>query len=112
MKFYEISSDDDDDDDRPLIPRAKSTSDALLRYKDAPEIDTDSCPLQWWKNHAGAHKVLATVARKYLASPATTVPCERLFSLSGNILNKKRASLSTDNVNKLVCLSNWLHLQL
>jgi hAT family C-terminal dimerisation region len=109
--MYEFSSDSDDDDDKPLIPRAKSTSDAIPRYKDAPEIDMDSCPLQWWKENAGVHKVLAPIARRYLASPATTVPCERLFSLSGNILSKKRASLATDNVDKLVCLSNWFHLK-
>ena len=29
-------------------------------------------------------------------------------SASGNIVNKKCASLSADNVNKLVCLYNWL----
>jgi len=72
----------------------------------------DECPLEWWKAHEGAHKVVAMIARKYLATPTTTVPCEQLFSLSGHILNKKRASMSSSNVNKLVCLSNWLHLKL
>ena len=41
----------DDDDDKPLISRAKSNSDALLRYKDALKNDVDTCPLQWWKDH-------------------------------------------------------------
>jgi len=76
---------------------------ALCRYKSEAEFDEDSCPPEWWKSHAGA-----TLARKYLTTPATTVPCERLFSASGNTVNKKRASLSADNVSKLVCLSNWL----
>ena len=108
MKIYEYSSDSDSDDDKPLIPR--TTSDALLHYRDEPKADMDSCPLEWWKVNAGSHTVLATVARKYLASPATSVPCEWLFSHSGNILNKKRSSLSTENVDKLVCLNNWLQL--
>ena len=106
MKIYEFSS--DSDDDKPLIPR--TTSDALLRYRDEPEADMDSCPQERWKAHAGAHKVLATVARKYLAYLATSVPCEQLFSYAGNILNKKGSSLSTENVDKLVCLNNWLQL--
>jgi len=72
------------------------------------ELDEDSWPVEWCKSHAGAYQTIATLARKYLTTPATTVPCERLFSASRNILNKKRASLSADNVNKLVCLNNWL----
>lgn len=42
------------------------------------------------------------------ASPATSVKCERLFSLAGHIATKKRAALSSENMNRLVCLSNWL----
>ncbi|KAI4801021.1 hypothetical protein KUCAC02_006184 [Chaenocephalus aceratus] len=71
------------------------------------QLETD-CPLQWWSTHEGAHPQLSALARKYLGSPATSVPCERLFSLAGNIVQKKRAALSSENVNRLVCLSNWL----
>ncbi|KAJ4945477.1 hypothetical protein JOQ06_023162 [Pogonophryne albipinna] len=70
-------------------------------------LETD-CPLQWWSTHEGAHPQRSALARKYLGSPATSVPCERLFSLAGNIVQKKRAALSSENVNRLVCLSNWL----
>uniref|UniRef100_A0AAZ1XRF2 BED-type domain-containing protein n=1 Tax=Oreochromis aureus TaxID=47969 RepID=A0AAZ1XRF2_OREAU len=84
----------------------------LNLYKAEPKIDIGECPLQWWLKGEGAHARLAPIARKYLSTPATTVPCERLFSLSGHIIQKKRASLSSDNVNRIVCLSNrsgpWL----
>ncbi|XP_026050112.1 zinc finger BED domain-containing protein 1-like [Astatotilapia calliptera] len=80
----------------------------LNLYKAEPKIDIGECPLQWWLKREGAHARLAPIARKYLSTPATTVPCERLFSLSGHIIQKKRASLSSDNVNRIVCLSNWL----
>ena len=49
-------------------------------------------------------------ATRYLRTPATTVPCERIFSKSGLIVNKTRTALSPANVNKLVCLNNWLDL--
>ncbi|XP_038141170.1 E3 SUMO-protein ligase ZBED1-like [Cyprinodon tularosa] len=81
---------------------------AVARYKAEPTISERDCPLQWWSTHERAHPQLSVLARKYLGSPATSVPCERLFSLAGNIVQKKRAALSSENVNRLVCLSNWL----
>lgn len=100
---------------RLLLCASESDSDddvgpnrALSLYRAEPTISETDCPLQWWSTHAGAHPQLSVLARKYLASPATSVPCERLFSLAGNIVEKKRAALSSENVNILVCLSNWL----
>nr|XP_047125130.1 E3 SUMO-protein ligase ZBED1-like [Hydra vulgaris] len=85
-----------------------SIENGVRRYKAEPTISTEACPLQWWSKHAGSHNRLASIAQKYLATPATSVPCERLFSLAGHIVQKKRVSLSSENVNYLVCLSNWL----
>lgn len=78
------------------------------RYRAEPTVSSDSCPLEWWSKHAHSHSMLAPYAQKYLGTPATSVPCERLFSLAGHIVQKKRASLSSENLNNLVCLSNWL----
>ncbi|XP_025070967.1 zinc finger BED domain-containing protein 1 [Alligator sinensis] len=94
----------DSDDENEGVP----VRTALDRYKAEPIIPMEACPLEWWSKHEGAYESLAYLARKYLATPATAVPCERLFSLSGDIVNKKRAALSPENVNQLVCLSDWL----
>ena len=80
----------------------------IHRYRAEPCISMEDCPLQWWSAHSGAHDKLALLARKYLATPASTVPCERLFSVAGHIVQKKRSALLSENVNQLVCLSNWL----
>ncbi|KAL3969666.1 collagen type XXVI alpha (EMI domain-containing protein 2) [Sarotherodon galilaeus] len=80
----------------------------LNLYKAEPKIDVGECPLQWWLKREGAHARLAPIAHKYLSTLATTVPCERLFSHSGHMIQNKRASLSSDNVNRIVCFSNWL----
>ncbi|XP_014455781.1 E3 SUMO-protein ligase ZBED1 [Alligator mississippiensis] len=88
----------DSDDENEGVP----VRTALDRYKAEPIIPMEACPLEWWSKHEGAYESLAYLARKYLATPATAVPCERLFSLSGDIVNKKRAALSPENVNQLV----------
>ncbi|XP_019380299.1 PREDICTED: chromosome alignment-maintaining phosphoprotein 1 isoform X4 [Gavialis gangeticus] len=94
----------DSDDENEGVP----VRTALDRYKAEPIIPMEACPLEWWSKHEGAYESLAYLAHKYLATPATAVPCERLFSLSGDIVNKKRAALSPENVNQLVCLNDWL----
>lgn len=81
---------------------------ALSLYRAEATIHETDCPLQWWSQRAGNHPQLSVLASKYLISPATSVPCERLFSLAGHIITKKRAALNSENVNRLVCLSNWL----
>ncbi|XP_076121576.1 E3 SUMO-protein ligase ZBED1-like [Alosa pseudoharengus] len=100
LLFNSDSETEDEDEEGP--------NGALTRYRAEPTISETDCPLQWWSTHEGAHPQLSALARKYLGSPATSVPCERLFSLAGHIVQKKRAALSSENVNRLVCLSNWL----
>lgn len=80
----------------------------IERYKSEPMIGIEDSPQEWWSTHEASHSEMASLARKYLVTPATSVPCERLFSLSGHVVQKKRASLLSENVNRLVCLSNWL----
>ncbi|XP_039899173.1 E3 SUMO-protein ligase ZBED1-like [Simochromis diagramma] len=99
------SSDSDTEEEEDSIGRC------LDRYKAEPKAGAGACPLQWWSKREGAHARLASIARKYLSTPATTVPCESLFSLSGDVTEKKRASLSSEEVNRIVCLSNWLSAQ-
>lgn len=92
---------DSDSDDR-VGPNC-----ALSFYRADSIISETDRPLKWWSNHAGAHSQLSVLVQKYLASSATSVPCERVFLLAEIIIQKKRAALSSENVNMLVCLSNW-----
>lgn len=98
MLAQESSSDEEEDN----VERC------LERYKAEPVIGIEDSPQEWWSTHEVSHSEMACLARKYLATPATSVPSEGLFSLSGHVVQKKRASLLSENVNRLVCLSNWL----
>ena len=48
---------------------------------------------------------LALLAKKYLCIPSSSVPCERIFSVTGHLVSRRRAALSAENVNMLVFLN-------
>ena len=45
---------------------------------------------------------LAKLATQYLCVTATSVPVEQVFSVAGEIVNTKRASLKPENVDLLI----------
>ena len=65
----------------------------------------DSCALDWWRKYGPKFPHVAKVAQRILAIPASSTPSERVFSTAGNIITKKRACLSSENVDALVCLA-------
>ncbi|XP_065096779.1 E3 SUMO-protein ligase ZBED1-like [Paramisgurnus dabryanus] len=79
----------------------------LTSYMTEPPLPADSNTLHWWRD-TGCNKysLLSTLARKYLCVPGTSVRSERVFSIAGNIVNKKRAALDPDQVDRLVFLAN------
>ena len=67
-------------------------------------------PLKWWAARSASLPLLAQLARKYLAVPATSVPSERLFSDSGHVMGKRRTRLSAQIFGKIVfCRGNCQH---
>lgn len=86
----------------------ESAADELHRYKNEKKVAESVCPLQWWKLNQHRYPKLSLIAKNFLCIPATSVPCERLFSSAGYIVNKTRSSLEPDTVNMLVCLRSWL----
>lgn len=97
------------EDDKPAQKRRRSTlllrsdsdseedgieSGELQCYRAEPSISIDYCPLQWWDAHSEAYGKLSALEHKYLASLATSVPSERLFSLAGHIVQNLINSLA------------------
>ena len=68
------------------------------------ELHVHSPILMWWKEHATRFPYLSQLARRYLAMPATSASVERLFSVAGQIVTAKRASLHPSTVTLLVFL--------
>jgi len=84
---------------------ALSTEKTLDRYRAEPSVSIDACQPQWCLAHKGALAKLAHIAQRYLATPASTVPCGRLFSPAGHIVQKKRSALSSEIVKSPVRLT-------
>ena len=60
--------------------------------------------LEWWKMHEGVLPLLASLAKRILAIPASSAKSERVFSTGGNIVTAKRNRLSPRNVQNLIVI--------
>ena len=61
--------------------------------------------MRFWKDKKSTYPLMYQVAKKYLHIPATSVPSERIFSLAGFIVRKKRTKLLEKHVNQQIFLA-------
>lgn len=90
---------DDDDSDGNLSP-----NDEFQRYVAEKEVNHNLSANTWWREHEKIYPILAKLAKKYLAVPATSTSSERVFSSAGNIVRPSRSCLSSEMVSALVFL--------
>ncbi|XP_055842657.1 E3 SUMO-protein ligase ZBED1-like [Episyrphus balteatus] len=83
---------------------------SIRQYMDEKNINRKENPLLWWKNRKILYPELSDLALKYLCIPASSVPSERIFSKSGQILSEKRASLKPKRMEKILFLNVNQHL--
>nr|XP_043873805.1 E3 SUMO-protein ligase ZBED1-like [Solea senegalensis] len=75
------------------------------RYLAEMNISRDEDPLVYWHGHKAMYPHLHKLAVTWLCSPASSVPCERVFSKAGEVLSKKRNHLNPKTLEKLVFLN-------
>ena len=61
--------------------------------------------LEWWAKNEKFYPRLSVLAKRYICIPASSVPSERIFSLCGTLVSKKRARMNHDNINLIVFLN-------
>ena len=76
------------------------------RYLKLPAIESD--PLLFWRAKKNEFPNLAKLARKFLATPPSSVYSERVFSELGNIYGDNRTRLLPERSNKLLFLHHNL----
>lgn len=82
----------------------------LHRYKCTPQTSTKRDPLKWWADNALNFPILAILARRYLAIPATSASSERLWSIASHIITKTRTQLEGHVVADLIFLKENGHI--
>ncbi|XP_017482349.1 PREDICTED: uncharacterized protein LOC108371288 [Rhagoletis zephyria] len=76
----------------------------LSIYLKSPVVKLTDCPLDVWPEGYHKNSSLLEIAMKYLTVMATSVPSERVFSTTGNIVTCKRSCLSGEKLDKLLFL--------
>lgn len=79
--------------------------DEVSKYLSEPLPPKRDDPLLWWSNNRNVYPRLARLALRFLCVQGTSTPIERIWSVAGNILTPKRASMDTDKVEQHVFLS-------
>lgn len=71
-------------------------------YRDLVPVNEKSGVGAWWMQNQEVYPEHAVLARRYLAIPATSAPCERLFSTGGRVIEKRRAALKPNTARAII----------
>ncbi|XP_042612029.1 uncharacterized protein LOC109069099 [Cyprinus carpio] len=71
-------------------------------YLEEPLLPTHEDPLKWWESRAPVYPRLSKLMAKKLCVVATSVPSERIFSKTGQIISERRSRLKPKKVRALV----------
>lgn len=70
-------------------------------------VDRNTNILKYWQAKQYQYPVISRIARDYLAIPASSAASERIFSVGGDIVTKKRNRLLPSTLRYLLCLRDW-----
>ena len=96
-----------------FMPSPNSSSSRNRHNSGVSEVDiylSESCiemtenPLDFWRMNSARFQLLTNAARKYIATPATSAPVERLFSIAGKIFRPDRCLLTDTTFETLLLI--------
>ncbi|XP_047112060.1 zinc finger BED domain-containing protein 4-like [Schistocerca piceifrons] len=77
----------------------------VQRYVDSSVISRNEDPLAWLRQNQYIYPTIAEVVQERFNVVATSVPCERVFSETGHLINDRRTRLKPSNIEKLIFLN-------
>ena len=103
-RMWGVPVDDEVDFDIDAEPSdCATTQSELQRYQALSSNENrTSSPLDWWRDHAKTYPVLAQLARRYLAIPASSASSERLFSKLKITATPARQNMKSDTLCMLL----------
>jgi hypothetical protein len=79
----------------------------VRQYVEEPIIGRLADPLAWWKERMhGNLRHLRPLAKRSLCIVATSVPSERVFSKSGQLISARRNRLASKTVQMVMFLNH------
>ncbi|XP_030000950.1 zinc finger BED domain-containing protein 4-like [Sphaeramia orbicularis] len=74
----------------------------VQRYLKEPHIPRTEDPLKYWVTHKVLYPHLYNLAINFLCTPASSMPCERIFSKAGEVVSQRRNRLKPSTVEKIL----------
>lgn len=90
---------------RPINTNRSRAILEVQNYLDEALVPRTQDPLEWWRRNFYNFPNLSILVRKMFCCQATSVPCERVFSKTGLIINDRRCNLKTEKVKQLIFLN-------
>ena len=97
-------------EEREIMTEEEKLEKEIEAYLHCPQLPISSSTslLEWWIMNEIFYRHLSALSKKYFCTCATSVPSERTFSTSGNIVSSKRTTTKPDKVNMLPFLAKNL----
>jgi hypothetical protein len=92
---------------RNAATRTSSRRDQLAQYLE--ELTCSIPPFEYWKSRQALWPQLSAMAFDFLAVPAMSSKCERVFSSWSKQTTPEVSNLSADMLWHRECLKNWQH---
>lgn len=87
------------------IPASSKAIIEIQRYMEETLLGRNEDPLKWWKQYSYNYPYLSKVVLDNFGTVATSVPCERVFSKSGQLISERRSRISATKVKQIMFLN-------